>query len=129
MRKFPVFIFIFLLSCSTKTEELKIENSTDSVDTPKHEEATQNSTKDTLVRHQNEYVVKAIKTETGWGYQIYKGTKLMINQPTIPAIQGNRSFTTEKEALRVGDFVLSKIKKNQFPPTISTEELKSLGIN
>lgn len=129
MIRLPVFIFLFFLSCSTKTKVLNIENSTDTVDTPKQKKVTINSAADTLVSSQNEYVVKAIKTETGWGYQVFKGAKLMISQPTIPAIQGNRSFNSEMEALNVGEFVLSKIKQNQFPPTISTEELKSLGIN
>ena len=129
MIRLPAFIFLFLLSCSTKTKVLNIENSTDTVDTPKQKKVTTNLAADTLVSNQNEYVVKAIKTETGWGYQVFKGAKLMINQPTIPAIQGNRSFKSKLEASRVGEFVLSKIKQNQFPPTISTEELKSLGIN
>ena len=52
----------------------------------------------------------------------------MINQKNIPAVQGNQVFLTEKEALKVGELVLNKLLQNQFPPTVTTEELTTLGI-
>jgi hypothetical protein len=52
----------------------------------------------------------------------------MINQKNIPAVQGNQSFKTETDAIKVGEFVVTKLLQNQFPPTLSLEELTSLGI-
>ena len=75
-----------------------------------------------------EYSVKSIQTENGWGYQIFKGTKLLINQKNFPAVQGNQSFDSESEAIKVGELVVTKLLQNQFPPTVSSDELQSLGI-
>ncbi len=75
-----------------------------------------------------DYQVKTLfSEEQGWGYQILKNGKPLINQPNIPAVQGNKGFSSKEKAEKTGQFVLSKIHKGQFPPMVTTEELDSLG--
>jgi len=63
-----------------------------------------------------------------WGYQLLKDGKLMIDQKNIPAIQGNRGFSTNEKAELMGSFILQKVKNGGFPPTVSIEEMDSLGV-
>lgn len=75
------------------------------------------------------YSIFTLETEgVGWGYQILKDGKLMINQDHIPAIQGNKGFSSKEDAEKTANFMLEKIKKGIFPPTISIEELDSLEV-
>lgn len=73
-------------------------------------------------------VLTTINEDQGFGYQILKDGKLMIDQKNIPAIQGTRGFSSKVDAEKTANFVLAKIKKGAFPPTISFEELDSLGV-
>ena len=49
----------------------------------------------------------------GWGYKVLMNKKVMIHQPTIPAIDSLRPFTSEASARRIGSLVVERIKKNQ----------------
>lgn len=69
-----------------------------------------------------------VKETQGWGYDIYVDSKKMIHQPTIPAIQGNRSFKTEQLALKAGLFAAQKLKNTGTLPTITVKELDSIGV-
>lgn len=64
----------------------------------------------------------------GWGYDIYIEHKKTIHQPIIPAIAGNRSFKTESDARKTALFALDKMIKEGYLPTLSIEELDSLGV-
>lgn len=64
----------------------------------------------------------------GWGYDIYVDGKRYIHQPIMPVVQGNKAFVNEADAREVAEFVAGKIRKNSIPPTISYEELDSLGV-
>lgn len=64
----------------------------------------------------------------GWGYQIFDGNKMMINQIHIPAIQGNKGFKSRQSAQITANFVLYKLSNNIFPPTVDAKELDSLGV-
>jgi hypothetical protein len=76
-----------------------------------------------------DYQVKTLfSEEQGWGYQILKNGKPLINQPNIPAVQGNKGFSTKEKAEKTGQFVISKIYKGQFPPMVTTQELDSLNV-
>lgn len=75
-----------------------------------------------------ELKIKVFKNESGWGYDIYRSDKIYIHQPHIPAISGNQTFHSEEDARRTGELIISKIRKNIIPPTISIAELDSLGI-
>ncbi|MFI5135712.1 MAG: DUF4907 domain-containing protein [Chitinophagales bacterium] len=63
-----------------------------------------------------------------WGYDISVHGKLYLHQPNIPAVSGNHGFSSEDDAKKVADLALFKIRNHVIPPTISTEELDSLGI-
>jgi hypothetical protein len=66
--------------------------------------------------------------EIGWGYQLFKEGKLMIDQKHIPAIQGEQGFSSKEKAEITGSYILRKIKNGEFPPTVSVQELDSLGV-
>ena len=78
---------------------------------------------------ENQY--KAVSTfdqELGCGYQVLNNDKPYINQPHIPAIEGMKGFENEQDALKTAEFVIYKLQNNIVPPSLSTEELDSLGI-
>lgn len=58
----------------------------------------------------------------GWGYKVLMNRKVLIYQPTIPAIDSLRSFPTEASARRIGSLVVKRIKKNQNF-TITTDDI------
>lgn len=130
IRVLPIIVLIFF-SCS---EQKVINKSNSSSNSPQLPEATNSIPKNPVVdsvvkpNKPSDFSVRSIQLENGWGYQIFKGTKLLINQKNIPAVQGNQSFTSEKDALKAGEFVVNKLIHNQFPPTLTIEELISLGI-
>jgi hypothetical protein len=66
--------------------------------------------------------------EFGWGYQLFKDGKLMIDQKHIPAIQGEQGFSSKENAEITGNYILQKIKNGEFPPTVSLQELDSLEV-
>lgn len=75
----------------------------------------------------NTFDIKITKQESGFGYQILKEKKILINQPFIPAIQGEKTFTTEKDAYKTASLVIKKMGK-QTLPRISIHELDSMKI-
>lgn len=77
---------------------------------------------------QNKWTCKAIPLDgKGWGYQLFKGSHLEINQKNVPAVNGLHYFETEEQALIAAKFALSKIAEGIFPPTVNPEELDSIG--
>ena len=64
----------------------------------------------------------------GYGYDVFADGKPYIHQPHIPAVAGNRGFATEATAKKAGEFILYKISRNIMPPSVSKEELDSLGV-
>ncbi|WP_223709382.1 DUF4907 domain-containing protein [Flavobacterium potami] len=69
----------------------------------------------------------AFKTNSGWGYTITYKEKILIKQTIIPVISDNKSFETEKDALKVADFVKQKLKQN-LSPTVTKNDLILLKI-
>lgn len=74
------------------------------------------------------YRIEIIALQNGFGYQLYENKKIIIDQQTIPAIQGNNAFQSYEAAEKCAEFCLQKIKDGFFPPTITVEELNNLGI-
>ena len=100
-----VFILLFLLSCSAG------EN--------KSAEATSDGPPYKYYLGQND--------KNNWGYFIELNHKLVINQFTIPALNGNQPFKTKEQAAKVGELVTQKLNQGKRP-VISKAELDSLGI-
>ncbi len=71
---------------------------------------------------------KALHLDKGWGYQILVRKRVYITQHVIPAVEGNKEFTTKEQALKVADLVISKMKKKAGLPSVTLKELDSLGI-
>ena len=72
-----------------------------------------------------------IKTKTGeqgYGYDVLKNGTVYIHQPIIPAVAGNQGFSSESHAQKTAEFVVYKIAHNIIPPSVSYEELDSLGV-
>lgn len=59
-----------------------------------------------------------------FGYDIYVDSALLIHQPSKPGLAGNEGFSTKEQAQEVADLVVKKIRKNEMPPTVTTDELK-----
>jgi len=76
------------------------------------------------------FKVDSIETNgsRGWGYDVFIDGKIYIHQPNIPAIMGNNGFSSEEKAREAGEFIVSKIMKNILPPSVTPEELDSLGL-
>jgi hypothetical protein len=71
---------------------------------------------------------KTFVSGKGWGYDIYKNCTLVIHQPMIPAISESRPFSKERYAMKTGLFVVKKIKAGEWPPALTTKELKKLKV-
>lgn len=69
--------------------------------------------------------------EGTFGYAIQvtlNGKTQKIRQPHKPGLPGVRGFDTKEQAQKVADFVVKKIKTKGFPPTVTPEELATLGV-
>jgi hypothetical protein len=66
--------------------------------------------------------------DIGWGYQILNNGAIYINQPHMPAVEGIQGFSDESKAIKTAELMIYKLKNGVFPPTISIEELDSLGV-
>lgn len=66
--------------------------------------------------------------DTGaWGYMVFKDDKPLIQQFTIPALEGKKLFSGREQAGLVGRLVAEKLNKATHPG-ITKKELDSLGI-
>ena len=66
------------------------------------------------------------RADNTFGYDIYSDGKLKIHQPSVPAMPGNKGFTTNAAAEKVAQLAIKKMKTGESLPTISPEELKKL---
>lgn len=66
--------------------------------------------------------------DLSWGYRILNESKLYINQPRIPAVQGNLGFTSLDRAETTAKFVIYKLESGFIPPSITIDELDSLKV-
>jgi len=76
------------------------------------------------------FKVDSIETtgSKGWGYDILINDELYIHQPNIPSVMGNNGFSSEEKARDAGEFVIYKIRNNIIPPSVTPNELDSLGV-
>ncbi len=93
-------------------------------------EKVEEKTEITEVRsNQTEYQTRTFQNENAtWGYDLLRSNAVFIHQANIPSIPGLKGFSTKEEAQKVAEFVMNKLNKNIMPPSVTPEELKSLGI-
>jgi hypothetical protein len=63
-----------------------------------------------------------------FGYDIFINGQRVIHQPHIPAVPGNKGFTTKAKARKVAEFVVKKIRNNDMPPAVTIDDLKKMGV-
>jgi len=63
-----------------------------------------------------------------FGYDILINGRILIHQPNRPAMPGNEGFQTQKQAQKVAEFVVNKIRKNEMPPTVTIVDLNRMGV-
>jgi len=63
-----------------------------------------------------------------YGYDVFGDGALMIHQTSIPELAGNEGFKTKQDAGKIALLVIEKIRKGKMPPTISVDEMKTLGV-
>ncbi len=99
--------------------------------------AGSNLPKQASVQHQKEVLkiklfnndtIKAVIKMTGFGYDILRNGVPYIHQPNIPAVAGNTGFSSVQHAKETAKFVVYKIQHHMLPPTVSIQELDSLGV-
>lgn len=119
MFKFSILLIVpglFFISCDEQQNtEIQIPNANAVV-----EESVSVESQWSFVTFQNE--------DDSWGYQILNENNLYINQPHIPAVQGNKGFTTQERAEITANFVIFKLESGWSPPSLTLSELDSLGV-
>ena len=63
-----------------------------------------------------------------FGYDVFSDGKLFLHQTNLPGQPGNDGCKTKADAEKLAAFVMEKIRKGEMPPTVATEDLKTLGI-
>lgn len=75
------------------------------------------------------FTAKTFKNaDNTYGYDVYANSKLLIHQPNIPTMPGNKGFATKQDASIVAKLVIEKLEQNIMPPTITKEELRKLKV-
>jgi hypothetical protein len=72
--------------------------------------------------------VATFASGAGWGYEIQVEGRRFVYQPIIPVVGNNRPFGSEAKARRTGELVADKIRHRLLPPSLSRNELDSLGV-
>ena len=135
-----LFFLLFIYSCTGDSKPLQEEKQNVNV-INKEENSLKNETPVDVKKSKEELIENDLSKNDGielktfqndnkqWGYDVYLKGKMYLHQTNIPAVQGNNGFQTSRDAEKVANFVIGKIRKGLMPPTITTQELDSLGIN
>lgn len=67
-------------------------------------------------------------SENNWGYQLFQKGTMIINQTSIPSVQGIDGFDSQEKADRTAKHIINKLENGIFPPTVNKEELDSLDV-
>ncbi len=78
----------------------------------------------------SEYSIKIIPSAgNSYGYEIFQDNIVIIRQPNIPGMPGNKGFKLKADAQKVARLAVSKLSHGMMPPTIEKEEMDKLHIN
>ena len=61
-------------------------------------------------------------------YDVLADGKILIHQPSKPGLPGNEGFKTKADAEKVAQLIITKIKKGEMPPSVTTDELKKINV-
>jgi hypothetical protein len=67
------------------------------------------------------------RSGSGWGYAVSTHGKVVICQPFIPAIEGNKPFATKSDARKTGKIIVTRLSEGA-EPSLSADELIKAGI-
>ncbi len=78
----------------------------------------------------SEYNIKIISAPgNSYGYEISKDNSVIIRQPNIPGMPGNKGFKLKADAQKVASLAVSKLSHGMMPPTIEKKEMDKLHIS
>lgn len=118
-------LILSIIGCSDNSTS---ENTSNNSDNSRSQESNVTSPEDLNAEEDDKVSYNTIyHGEVGWGYQIFKGKKLVINQEHIPAVNGLHGFKTQYHAELAAEFVIEKMKEGWDRPTVKAEELDSIG--
>ena len=66
--------------------------------------------------------------EQTYGYLIFINGDLVVEQTSMPGLSGNKGFERQEDAAKVAGLVMEKIRRNDMPPSVTADEMKSLGV-
>lgn len=78
-------------------------------------------------KDKTQFRTEVIKVGNGYGYQIFYGDRLLIQQECIPVLRGNVPFQRPEDATSVAGLVVEKIMEKQSPE-LSLEDIKALDV-
>jgi hypothetical protein len=141
MRYFPVFALVLLLgACSEDENQIKDMRDPDAIvedvyipeDSEENEDETDTDpieSSETEKASDSEWSYEVtFLSENNWGYQIFQNGDMIINQTSIPSVQGIDGFDSQEKAERTAQFILNKVENGIFPPTVNKEDLEKLGV-
>lgn len=79
-------------------------------------------------RGTSDYRLEMVNVGTNaYGYRILRKERTVVYQPFIPALSGKQSFSSERDARKVGELVLQRLQSgDDF--VITASDLQHLGI-
>jgi hypothetical protein len=97
---------------------------------PKQTEGTEHTKQASATAMQDSIAVVTFQPEGGgWGFKINKGSHNYIEQPFIPVIMGRKPFQTSEDAMKVGEYLAAKLRKNPGGlPDLTRQELLDMNI-
>ncbi|PWV50680.1 DUF4907 domain-containing protein [Chitinophaga sp. S165] len=97
---------------------------------PKQTEGTEHIKQAPATAMQDSIAVVTFQPEGGgWGFKINKGSHNYIEQPFIPVIMGRKPFQTAEDAMKVGEYLAAKLRRNPGGlPDLTRQELLDMKI-
>ena len=132
MNRLPLLAGILLIACSEPAPQIEDLRSDEDVEKSVTTEEINNQPEEVIntvaVEPTSKYTYQLTEGAHGWGYQIYEGGTIRINQQHIPALPGINGFNSEKSARITAEYVIEQMEKGTPLPTLSKQILDSLGV-
>lgn len=132
MNRWPFLIGILLVACSEPTPEIQDLRTDEVTETTVTDEKIDEQPTPILdsavVEATSKYTYQLVEGAHGWGYQIFEGSSMRINQQHIPSLPGVRGFNSQEHARKTAEYVIEQMEKGTPLPTLSKDILDSLGV-